>query len=236
MPPHCASPKSAQVTAQTASFTPVRSRLLAVLPLLAAVSQAIWMACPTPVHGQSGPIAKLTGTGYESIVYADTLSAPHATATDGSGNIYYSDWITNTVYRESPGPNGFTQIPVASFGKDTPSAIAVDQFNDVFVVVLTDLPNGGSLNGVLYEESYVEYCGGTGCTPGWTQSVIPTTGLLAPMGLAVAIDNRTLNANISSSPIRATTAWFNFLASFPSKATFKAHCPLAASAHRKGLP
>ena len=159
------------------------------------VSLAIWIAFPTPVHGQSGPVAKLAGTGYESIVYADTVSAPYATATDSSGNIYYSDWITNTVYRESPGPNGFTQIVVASFGHDIPSAIAVDEFNDVFVVVESGLPNGGSVNGVLYEETFVDYCGGTGCTPGWTQSVIPTTGLLAPMGLAVAIDNKTLNAN-----------------------------------------
>lgn len=159
------------------------------------MSLAILAAFPASVHGQSGPIAKLTGTGYESIVYADTLSAPYATATDSSGNIYYSDWVTNTVYRESPGPNGFTQIVVGTFGRDTPTAIAVDQFNDVFVVVQSDLPNGGSVNGVLYEETYVEYCGGTTCTPGWTKSVIPTTGLLAPMGIAVAIDNRILNAN-----------------------------------------
>jgi hypothetical protein len=170
-------------------------RLFAHLPLLTALLLAVGLTLSSPAWAQSTPVAKLSGTGYETTVYASTLSAPYAVATDASGNIYYSDFATHAVYRETPGPSGFTQIKVASFGNDTPSAIAVDGFNDVFVVVPTDEPNGGSVYGVVYEESYVEYCSSSSCTPGWNQSVIPTTGLLAPLGIAVAIDNKTWDAN-----------------------------------------
>ena len=178
-----------------AIFTPVSRRIVLPLHRTAMLLFAIGMVFNWSARAQSTPVAKLTGTGYETAVYASTVSAPYATATDGSGNIYYSDLITNTIYRESPGSSGFTQIKVASFGKDSPTAIAVDPTGDVFVLVPTDAPNGGSINGVVYMESYVEYCGSSGCTPGWTQSVIPTTGLLAPQGIAVNIDNKTLNAN-----------------------------------------
>ena len=164
-------------------------------PALALLLFAAGLVLASAANAQSTPVAKLTGVGYETTVVASNVSAPYAVATDGSGNIYYSDLATNTVYRESPSANGFTQIKVASFGKDSPIAIAVDPTGDVFVLVPTDAPNGGSVNGVVYMESFVQYCGSSGCTPGWTQSVIPTTGLLAPLSIAVNIDNKTLEAN-----------------------------------------
>ncbi|MGA2889399.1 MAG: choice-of-anchor D domain-containing protein [Terracidiphilus sp.] len=117
--------------------------------------------------------------GYtESIVASlssSGISSPLRVAVDGNGNVYFLS--KGTPYEETPSAGSYTQSEVPYSGSPNPSAIAVDGSGSVYIL----------------DGQYCQVYGGYDCqvfketlSAGvYTESIVPTSGLVNPNGMAV---------------------------------------------------
>jgi sugar lactone lactonase YvrE len=120
----------------------------------------------------------LSENGYtQSTVPTSTLSSPLAIAVDGSGDVYIADNGTDRILKETPTSGSYSESVVAeSF--DSPLGVAVDGSGNVYFVVGAYFdPSNNLISGTLYKETL--------SAGGYSQTVIPTPGVIDPAGVAV---------------------------------------------------
>ena len=128
-----------------------------------------------------------TGSYSESVV-SSNLGAPEALAVDGNGNIYIAifpsfdasnNLVPGVLYEESPSSGSYSQTVIPTPGVLSLGGIAVDGNGNIYI---SESDNGISPPPAVVNDRVLKETLSSGA---YTQSVIPTSGLGTPWGIAV---------------------------------------------------